>query len=56
MIHSVDSIRTALDGAIPATVATCAPDGVPNVSYVSQVYYVDQQHVALSYQFFNKTR
>ena len=56
MIHSVDAIRTALDGAIPATVATCAPDGTPNVSYVSQVYYVDPQHVALSYQFFNKTR
>jgi putative methionine-R-sulfoxide reductase with GAF domain len=56
MMHSVDAIRTALDGAIPATVATCAPDGTPNVSYVSQVYYVDPQHVALSYQFFNKTR
>ena len=53
MIHSVDSIRAALDGAIPAVVATCAADGVPNVSYVSQVYYVDPQHVALSYQFFN---
>ena len=56
MTLSVDSIRPALDGAIPATVATCAPDGVPNVSYVSQVYYVDPAHVALSYQFFNKTR
>ncbi len=56
MMHSVDAIRTALDGAIPATVATCAADGTPNVSYVSQVYYVDPQHVALSYQFFNKTR
>jgi len=56
MMLSVDSIRIALDGAIPAVVATCATDGVPNVSYVSQVYYVDRQHVALSYQFFNKTR
>lgn len=56
MTASVDAIRGALDGAIPATVATCSPDGVPNISYVSQVYYVDAGHVALSYQFFNKTR
>ncbi len=56
MTGSVDAIRGALDGAIPATVATCSPDGVPNISYVSQVYYVDAGRVALSYQFFNKTR
>ncbi|MFO1312958.1 MAG: GAF domain-containing protein [Burkholderiales bacterium] len=56
MTRSVDSIRIALDGAIPASVATCSPDGVPNVSFVSQVYYVDPSHVALSFQFFNKTR
>ena len=56
MTLSVDAIRGALDGAIPATVATCSADGVPNISYVSQVYYVDPAHVALSFQFFNKTR
>ncbi|MFO1322748.1 MAG: GAF domain-containing protein [Burkholderiales bacterium] len=56
MTLTLDSIRAALDGAIPATVATCSADGVPNISYVSQVYYVDPQHAALSYQFFNKTR
>jgi adenylate cyclase len=56
MTLGVDAIRGALDGAIPATVATCAADGTPNISYVSQVHYVDAGHVALSYQFFNKTR
>ena len=52
----LDQIRAALEGAIPATMATCAPDGEPNVAFLSQVHYVDGEHVSLSYQFFNKTR
>lgn len=51
-----DTIRECLDGIIPAYVATCAPDGTPNITAISQAQYVDAEHLALSYQFFNKTR
>ncbi len=53
---TVDQIRSCLEGFIPSAIATCAADGTPNVTYVSQVDYVDCEHVALSFQFFNKTR
>ncbi|MHB0972880.1 MAG: GAF domain-containing protein [Thiobacillus sp.] len=56
MKPTLESLRSCLDGAIPAVVATCAQDGTPNVAYASQVHYVDAGHVALSYQFFSKTR
>ncbi|WP_426990225.1 GAF domain-containing protein [Cupriavidus sp. 30B13] len=49
-------IRDCLEGVIPGVMATCAPDGTPNVAYLSQVQFVDAGHVALSFQFFNKTR
>jgi adenylate cyclase len=56
MSLTLDSIRECFEGAIPSLVATCSSDGAPNVTYVSQVHYVDAEHVALTYQFFSKTR
>ncbi len=56
MKPTLESLRPCLDGAIPAVIATSAADGTPNVAYASQVHYVDADHVALSYQFFSKTR
>jgi hypothetical protein len=51
-----DEIKAAMQGVIPSHVVTCAGDGTPNASAISQVYYVDGDHVALSHQFFNKTK
>src|SRR6266852_4305946 len=50
-----DEIKPAMQGVIPSHVVTCSGDGTPNASVISQVYYVDPDHVALSHQFFNKT-
>lgn len=52
----LSEIRPCLEGVIPAVIATVAADGTPNVAYISQVCFVDEGHVALSFQFFNKTR
>ncbi len=40
---------------IPAALSTCSRDGTPNITFISQVYYVDPARVAISHQFFNKT-
>jgi hypothetical protein len=50
-----DEIRPVLDNGIPAVMVTCSANGVPNTTVISQVYHVNETHVALSFQFFNKT-
>ncbi|APW44346.1 GAF domain-containing protein [Rhodoferax saidenbachensis] len=53
---TLGAVRASLQGAIPTVMATCSSDGVPNVAYISQAFYVDERHLALSFQFLNKTR
>lgn len=48
-------IRPVLDQASPSVMVTCSADGKPNTTIISQVYYVDATHAALSFQFFSKT-
>jgi hypothetical protein len=48
-------MRAALDNGVPALMVTCSADGTPNVTIISQVYWIDETHVALSFQFFSKT-
>jgi len=50
-----EEIRPALDNGVPAIIVTCSAEGIPNTTVISQAYWVDETHVALSFQFFNKT-
>lgn len=56
MTLALQGLRRCFEGAMPSMIATCAPDGTPNLAYLSQVHYVDESHVALTFQFFNSTR
>jgi adenylate cyclase len=56
MSQRLETLGPCFQGIIPAVFFTCARDGTPNVAYLSHVDYVDPTHVALSFQFFNKSR
>ena len=56
MSLGLETMATCFQGLIPSTLFTCAKDGTPNAAYLSHVDYVDPSHVALSFQFFNKSK
>ncbi|HKO55336.1 MAG TPA: GAF domain-containing protein, partial [Thermoanaerobaculia bacterium] len=56
MTPNLRDLFRCFQGVMPSIIATADAHGMPNATYVSQVYLVDDRHVALSCQFFNKTR
>ncbi len=54
-VQMPEAVKPVLNNGIPAILVTCSAEGVPNTTILSQVYWVDEGHVALSFQFFNKT-
>jgi adenylate cyclase len=48
-------LAACFEGVIPSILATAAPDGTPNIAYLSHVALAGDAHVALSNQFFSKT-
>ena len=56
MSLGLEQLTPCFQGIVPAMLFTCSKDGIPNAAFLSHVDYVDPSHVALSFQFFNKSR
>jgi adenylate cyclase len=55
MTVALNDIARCFQGTIPSIIVTSSGTGEPNVAHLSQVFLVDDQHVAASNQFFSKT-
>ena len=51
-----DKHLPALEGMFPSWITTSSIDGEPNTTVISQIWFVSETEVALSFQFFNKTK
>jgi adenylate cyclase len=56
MTPRLSDLMRCFQGIIPSAIATCSADGVPNVTLISQLHFVDASRLAISCQFFNKTK
>jgi adenylate cyclase len=56
MSLGLEQLTACFQGILPSMFFTCSKDGIPNAAFLSHVDYVDPTHVALSFQFFNKSR
>jgi adenylate cyclase len=52
----LERLTGCFQGVIPSWLFSCSADGTPNAAILSHVDYVDSRHVALSFQFFNKSK
>lgn len=48
-------LQGAFQGILPGVITTISRDNVPNLSYISQVHFIDEKRLGISWQFFNKT-
>ncbi len=55
MTLTARALAPAFEGMIPPVVATCSATGEPNVTMLSSMLLLDDDHVVLSNQFFGKT-
>ena len=55
MTPALADLGACFEGIVPATIATAAADGTPNVTRISKVHRLDDEHVAISNQFLSKT-
>ena len=51
-----DQHLPALEGMFPSWITTSSNGGEPNTTVISQIWFVSKTEVALSFQFFNKTK
>ena len=51
-----DQHLPALEGMFPSWITTSSYGGEPNTTVISQIWFVSETEVALSFQFFNKTK
>jgi adenylate cyclase len=52
----LSDLARCFEGVVPSVIATASADGTPNITHLSKVHFVDDERVALSDQFFSKTK